>query len=450
MCNICHTSLVIHLHVSLHPPTCLLHLLCRPDLHLLILGNARLLKIGTHDLGHPAFRICFNVLSIFNLPVSSNNQLLTCSACHMSKSKQLHFSLSSTRVNHPLELIYTDVWGPAPMFSTNGNKFYVSFLDAYSRYTWLFPISHKSDVCSIFLQFQKYVERFFNSKIKIIQSDWGGEYRSLNKILTNLGISHRLSCPHTHQQNGAVERKHRHIVETGLALLSHAHVPFEYWEQAFQTACYLINRMPTPLLKNSSSYEILFQTSPDYKLLRIFGCACWPNLRPYNSHKLQPRSVQCIFLGYSIRHKGYQCFNLKNGRLYISRDVVFEETIFPLQTPLPNETQNSPENSQSVTPSPHPIIPQNSNSNSQFVTPLLSLSLENQHTFPTHIVPHGSPTQARVQISHDNTIPTSSPTAIPPLLTYLPYQLQLYHLTINPHLSCHTLTCYHIHKQTTK
>jgi hypothetical protein len=76
----------------------------------------------------------------------------------MSKSKQHHFSLSLTRVNHPLELIYTNVWGPTPMFSTNGNKFYVSFLDAYICYTWLFPISHKSVVCSIFLQFQKYVE----------------------------------------------------------------------------------------------------------------------------------------------------------------------------------------------------------------------------------------------------------------------------------------------------
>jgi hypothetical protein len=278
-----------------HPPTCV-----TPSANLssssFVSPRSASTHIGEHtspqnwhaQLGHPVFRICFNVLFRFNLPVSSNNQLLTCSAYHMSKSKQIPFSLSSTHVNHPLELIYTDVWGPAPVFSRNGNKFYVSFLDAYSRYTWLFPISHKSDVCSIFLQFQKYVERFFNSKIKIIQSNWGGEYHSLNKILTKLGISHRLSCPHTHQQNAAVERKHRHIVETGLALLSHAHVPFEYWDQAFQTACYLINCMPTPLLKNSSPYEILFQTSLDYKLLHIFRCACWPNLRPYDSHKLQP------------------------------------------------------------------------------------------------------------------------------------------------------------------
>jgi hypothetical protein len=96
-------------------------------------------------------------------------------------------------------------------------------------------------------------------KLKLFNLIGGGEYRSLSKILQNMGISHRLSCPHTHQQNGAMERKHRHIVETGLALLSHAHVPREYWDYAFQTACYLINRMPTPLLKNMSPYQLLFR-----------------------------------------------------------------------------------------------------------------------------------------------------------------------------------------------
>jgi hypothetical protein len=193
-------------------------------------------------------------------------------------------------------------------------------------------MSNKSDVCDIFLQFQRNVERLFSSKIKIIQSDWGGEYRSLSKLLQNIGISHRLSCPHTHQQNGAVKCKHSHIVETGLALLSHAYVPLTHWDDAFQTACYLINRLPTHLLKNKSPYELLFKSSPDYSNLRIFGCACWPNLRPYNSHKLQPRSTQCVFLGYSLRHKGYKCLNLNTGRLYISRDVLFKEFIFPFQS----------------------------------------------------------------------------------------------------------------------
>jgi hypothetical protein len=122
-------------------------------------------------LGHPALRICTSVLSQFKLPVFKNNAPMICPACHISKSKQLSFPLSLTRVNHPLELIYTDVWGPSPICSSAGNKYYISFLDAYSRYTWLFPMSNKSDACNIFIQFQKNVERSFNTKIKILQSD---------------------------------------------------------------------------------------------------------------------------------------------------------------------------------------------------------------------------------------------------------------------------------------
>ncbi len=102
---------------------------------------------------------------------------------------------------------------------------------------------------------------------------------------------HRVSCPHTHQQNGAVEHKHRHIVETGLAFLSHAYLLFRFWDDTFQMACYLINRLPTKLLHNISPFEKLFNTSPNHSFLKKFGCACWPNLRSYNTHKLQPRSL---------------------------------------------------------------------------------------------------------------------------------------------------------------
>ena len=223
-----------------------------------------------------------------------------------------------------------------------------------------FPLLKKNDALPIFIQFQKYVERYFNLKIKSIQSDWGGEFRSLSKFFETCGIAHRLSCPHTHQQNGAVERKHRHIVETGLALLYHANLPLRFWDDAFQTACYLINRLPTPTLHNITPFEKLFASSPDYSFLKIFGCACWPNLRPYNSNKLQPRSLQCVFLGYSIRHKGYKCFHIPSSRLYISRDVVFQESLFPFKIPTspppPHESVITSPPTQLSILGPHPSL----------------------------------------------------------------------------------------------
>jgi hypothetical protein len=74
----------------------------------------------------------------------------------------------------------------------------------------------------------------------------------------------------------------------------------------------------------------LLGAKPDYSNLRVFGCACWPNLRPYNSHKLQFCSTQCVFIGYSNLHKGYNCLDVALGWVYISGDVIFDESLFPL------------------------------------------------------------------------------------------------------------------------
>lgn len=228
----------------------------------------------------------------------------------------------------PLDLIFSDVWGPAPA-SVGRFTYYVSFIDDYSKFTWLYLICHESEVFSCFTNFQALVERQFNRKIRTVQTDWGGEYRSLNSFFQRIGIDHHISCPHAHQQNGSAERKHRHIVEMGLTLLAHAAMPLKFWDEAFLTAVFLINRLPTKTLDNDTPLSRLYGETPDYTFLRTFGCACWPNLRPYNSHKLQFRSKRCVFLGYSNSHKGFKCLDPSEGRVYISRDVVFDEHVYP-------------------------------------------------------------------------------------------------------------------------
>ena len=126
-----------------------------------------------------------------------------------------------------------------------------------------------------------------------------------------------------------MERKHRHIVETGLTLLAHASVPFRFWSDALTTACFLINRTPTRVLNMKTPLEVLLNEQPDYTFFKVFGCACWPHLRPYNKRKLEFRSKKCVFLGYSSLHKGYKCLHVPTNRVYISRDVVFDEQVFP-------------------------------------------------------------------------------------------------------------------------
>jgi len=81
---------------------------------------------------------------------------------------------------------------------------------------------------------------------------------SLKPFLSLHGISHFTTTPHTPQQNGVSERRHRHLVETGLTLLHDVNLPLTYWPYAFHITTYLINRQPTPLLQNISPYQTLF------------------------------------------------------------------------------------------------------------------------------------------------------------------------------------------------
>jgi histone deacetylase 1/2 len=151
-------------------------------------------------LGHPASQVVQHVLHSHDLPsiIESNKNKSVCDACQQGKSHQLPFSLYTRVTKHPLEIIYSDVWGSAQV-SVCGHCFYVSFVDVYSRFTWLYLLKHKSDVYDVFLQFQKHVERLLSSKIIHVQIDWGGEYEKLHPFFHGLGISHRVLCPYTHQ-----------------------------------------------------------------------------------------------------------------------------------------------------------------------------------------------------------------------------------------------------------
>ncbi|KAI5397120.1 hypothetical protein KIW84_063083 [Lathyrus oleraceus] len=164
-----------------------------------------------------------------------------------------------------------------------------------------------------------------------VQSDLGDEFRPLTKLLNEQGIIYRLTRPHTSHEKAKVERKHKHIVELGLALLAHATMPIIYWDHSFTTAVYLIDRLPTSALPRfSSPFEVVHNKQPDYSSLRMFGCAYYPCMGTYNKHNLEFKSYKCVYFGVSPTHKGFKCLN-SEGRVFISKDVVFHEVEFPFK-----------------------------------------------------------------------------------------------------------------------
>jgi hypothetical protein len=225
-------------------------------------------------LGHPSTTVVRFVLSKHSLPSSSDSfEELVCDACQLAKIHQLPYPISTCASKAPLELIFSYVWGPT-CDSIDKYKYYVIFIYDFSKFTWIYLLKHKSKVFQRFKQFQSLVERLFDQKILVVQFDWGGEYQKLHTFFKEVGISHHVSCLYVHQQNRSTKRKHRHIVEVGLSLHVHAHMPLKYWDEAFLVATYLINWLPSKVLQSSSPFECLFEEKLNYGVPRTFRCAC--------------------------------------------------------------------------------------------------------------------------------------------------------------------------------
>lgn len=199
----------------------------------------------------------------------------------------------------------------------------VLFVDHFSQFTWIFLLKAISKVFSKFLLFKAMVETQFSTKIRTLRSDGGGEYTSstFKTYLQQHGIIHQISYPYTFQQICLVERKHRHLIETTITMLSQASMPRAYWSYAVYTAVTLVNLLPTPVLKCVSPWFKLYSSKPNLSQLKVFGCAYYPNLKVYSSYKLEPKTKECLFLGYSPTSKSYLCLGLQSKSVYTSRHV---------------------------------------------------------------------------------------------------------------------------------
>ncbi|XP_074363225.1 uncharacterized protein LOC141703653 [Apium graveolens] len=268
------------------------------------------------------------------LPFSCKSSLShECDSCHFSKQIRNPFPSSDSCSEHVFDLVQVDLWGPYKV-KTNGNcTYFLTLVDDKSRATWLFLLSDKSVVHTLLSEFVITINNQFNVIVKSFRSDNGTEFvnHKVQSLFTSYGIIHQTTCTYSPQQNGIVERKHRHLLNVARALRFHASLLISLWGDCVLTACYLINRTPTPVLKGLTPYEVLFHKKPDYSNLRVFGCLCYATVVPQSADKFAPRCVKGVFLGYPYAKKDYKILNLNTKQVCISRDVQFVENQFPFQ-----------------------------------------------------------------------------------------------------------------------
>ena len=158
-----------------------------------------------------------------------------CSGCKLAKFSALPFNKSLSCSFAPFDLVHSDVWGPSPVSSKGGSTYYVSFIDDYTRYTWVFLMKRRSDFLLVYSNFRALIKTQHSAVIKCFRCDLGGEYTSndFTQLLASDGTIHQSSCTETPQKNGVAERKHQHLVETARSLLLSLGVPSILWGKHF-------------------------------------------------------------------------------------------------------------------------------------------------------------------------------------------------------------------------
>ncbi|KAK8921170.1 hypothetical protein KSP39_PZI019934 [Platanthera zijinensis] len=360
-------------------------------LYLLDASPTLLASVSSSDwhrrLGHAPLPVLQKALPDVSLPV------FQCETCIFGKQPRASFPSNCTRSSAPFILVHSDIWGPYKITSISGYRYFVTFIDDYSRMTWLYLLRDRSELPRVFRAFILETGTQFSAPIRTIRTDNAREYtgHDFATLCSEFGIIHQTSCAYTPQQNGVAERKNRHLLDVARSLMIQMQVLKPYWNFALSTACFLINRLPSSVLQNATPFSLLFPSTPPFPVTpRIFGCTCYVHHLGPPTDKLDPRAAKHIFVGYSRTQKGYMCYSPTTRKVTVSADVTFREDlpffsapdIVPLSSapdvvrpiiPVPCSSSPPPLDPAPVRPTP-PVIRVYSRRSSTLDAPLQSAS----------------------------------------------------------------------------
>ncbi|KAF7770864.1 hypothetical protein Agabi119p4_6838 [Agaricus bisporus var. burnettii] len=253
-----------------------------------------------------------------------------CEDCIYGKHATHPFNGQTVIETEPLQRVYVDLWGPSPVQSAGGAKYFMLIMDGATSYRKAYFISNKSAeaTLNVFKEFHREAERQTGRKLKRVRLDMGREWHNAlwDEYVKSHGIVLDFSTPYAHQQNGKAERSMRTLLDMARTLLSDSSLPQKYWADSVQTAVYLHNFIPPTRLPDQIPAEKWFGRRQDVSHLRPFGSTCYAHVPVEASpDKLSPRSVKLTLIGF-FDHTGYKLLDRSTGKAFRSRDVIFEES----------------------------------------------------------------------------------------------------------------------------
>jgi hypothetical protein len=352
-------------------------------------------KLWHERFGHLNYRslqqLC-NQQMVTSLPLVSCRDGV-CISCVLDKHHQDSFDKSASwNALGRLQLVHSDLCGPLSSPSFSGCKYFLTFIDDFSRRTWVYFLKLKREFFDKFLAYKALVEKQSRHQIQRLRTYNGGGYVNNNftSYCTTQGIRMQHIVPYTPQQNGVTERKHRTLKEMANCMIQSKGLSLKYWAKTINCANYIVKRTPTKALKNITPEEAWTKIKLDVSHFCVFGSIAWAHIPDEKRKALQPKSDKCIFVGYSKDVKGYRLLQRHCNEIIIRRDVKFDENLLACEPNSKFVPSLACEPNSTIVPS------SSCDSSSAFVPSSIMVSSsgddseEENPPLPTHLPPYES------------------------------------------------------------
>nr|GEX57955.1 retrovirus-related Pol polyprotein from transposon TNT 1-94 [Tanacetum cinerariifolium] len=190
--------------------------------------------------------------------------------------------------------------------SLRARHYYVTFVDDFSQRVWVYTLRTKDEVLGVFIKWKKMMETQTCRKIKHLRTNNGREFKNdlFIKFCEDEGVIRHFTVRNTPQQNEAVKRINRTLLEKIWCVLSNAGLGKEFWVEAVTYACHHVNCFPSTAIDKKTPFEKWYgKPAIDYDSLHVFGSAAYYHVK---KSKLYPRAKKALFMGITSGIKGYR------------------------------------------------------------------------------------------------------------------------------------------------
>lgn len=250
-----------------------------------------------------------------------------CDTCLRAKAKQSPYRTSPNRAKEVLELVHTDICS-MPHVGLKGEKYFILFVDDYSKLMKVYPIKSKSEAPDRLKEFSKWAQSMTGKKIRRMRTDGAAEFLGgeFSGFLERNNIFHEKSHPYCHPQNGTAERFNQKVLTGCRCLLFESGAPVRLWTEAVRAYAHADSMIPHSVT-GETPYELFHGTSPPIDQLHSFGAVAYKWIPKEKRNKLDPTSTEMAFVGYCDDYAGFRLYDEKSRGIVTSRNITVKEDL---------------------------------------------------------------------------------------------------------------------------